>query len=330
MPRLARLDAPGVLHHVMGRGIEGREIFLTKKDRTDFIARLAPLAQDNAMAIYAWALLPNHFHLLCKTKSQPLAASMRKLLTGYVVNFNKRHNRQGHLFQNRYKSIVCQEDAYLTELVRYIHLNPLRAGLVKDLAELSIFPWSGHSALLGQVDRAWQDTRYILSFFGKAAGNRKRYQAFVAQGILLGRRPELVGGGLVRSLGGWAEVLALRSRGEKQRSDQRIVGDGVFVSEVLSEMDEQERETLKIKAHSMALSSLAETVCQIHHINLGELRSGSRRHAIVEARQIVSWLAVRELGYSGAEVARYLGVTNSCVTRAASAKKGPESQRYIP
>jgi len=181
---------------------------------------------------------------------------------------------------------------------------------------------------MGQVDRAWQDTRYILSFFGSTPGNRKRYQAFVAHGIPLGRRPELVGGGLIRSLGGWAEVLALRSRGETQRSDQRIVGDGAFVSEVLSDMDEQERETLKIKDHRMALSSLAETVCQIHHIGLGELRSGSRRHAIVEARQIVSWLAVRELGYSGAEVARYLGVTNSCVTRAASAKKGPERQRY--
>jgi putative transposase len=329
MPRLARLDAPGVLHHVMGRGIEGREIFLSNKDRTDFIARLAHLAQDDAMAIYAWALLGNHFHLLCKTKRQPLSASMRKLLTGYVVNFNKRHNRQGHLLQNRYKSIVCQEDAYLTELVRYIHLNPLRAGLVKDLAELSSFPWSGHSALMGQVERPWQDTRYILSFFGTTPGNKKRYQAFVAHGIPFGRRPELVGGGLIRSLGGWAEVLALRSRGEKQRSDQRIVGDGVFVSEVLSEMDEQERETLKLTAHRTPLSSLAETVCQIHHIGLGELRSGSRRHAIVEARQVISWLAVRELGYSGAEVARYLGVTNSCVTRAASAKKGPERQRYI-
>ena len=330
MPRLARLDAPGVLHHVMGRGIEGRKIFLTGRDRNDFIARLAQLAQDDAMVIYAWALLPNHFHLLCKTKNQPLAASMRKLLTGYVVNFNKRHRRQGHLFQNRYKSIVCQEDVYLTELVRYIHLNPLRAGLVKDLAELSTFPWSGHSALMGQVDRPWQDTQYILSFFGRTPGNKRRYRTFVAQGIPFGRRPELVGGGLVRSLGGWAEVLALRKRGEKERSDQRIVGDGAFVSEVLSEMDDRERENLKLTAHRMTLSSLAEKVCQIHNISLGELRSGSRRHELVEARQVLSWLAVREVGYSGAEVARYLGVTNSCVTRAASGRTGPERKKYIP
>ena len=93
MPRLARLDAPGVLHHVMGRGIERRKILINKKDRNDFISRLAELAEGNAMNIYAWALLPNHFHILCKTKMRPLSASMRKVLTGYVVNFNKRHNR---------------------------------------------------------------------------------------------------------------------------------------------------------------------------------------------------------------------------------------------
>ncbi|MBK5102523.1 MAG: transposase, partial [Desulfobacteraceae bacterium] len=140
MPRLARLDAPGVLHHVMGRGIERRKIFLNDEDRDDFIGRLAVTVEKEAMGIYAWSLLPNHFHLLCATKNQPLAASMRKILTGYAVNFNKRHRRHGHLFQNRYKSIVCQGDRYLKELVRYIHLNLLRAGVVRDIHGLSRSP----------------------------------------------------------------------------------------------------------------------------------------------------------------------------------------------
>ncbi len=134
MPRSARLDAPGVLHHVMGRGIEKRKIFLHDQDRGDFINRLKELVKEGSMDIYAWALLPSHFHILCKTKERPLASSMRKLLTGYAVNFNRRHRRHGHLFQNRYKSILCQEEAYLAELVRYIHLNLLRAGIVKDLS----------------------------------------------------------------------------------------------------------------------------------------------------------------------------------------------------
>lgn len=329
MPRLARLDAPGVLHHVMGRSLERTEIFLSGTDRNDFISRLAELAEDQSMAIYAWALLPNHFHLLCKTQRRPLSSSMRKLLTGYVVNFNKRQKRHGHLFQNRYKSIVCQEDAYLTELVRYIHLNLLRAGLVRDIRGLNRSPWSGHSALMGYVERDWQHTEYVLSFFGRGRARKRNYLEFVKEGIALGRRPELVGGGLIRSMGGWFEVLAMRRTGNKQQSDQRILGDGEFVEHALSEMDDLGKGNLRVAPRGMDLVSLAKRVCEVHRVWLGELRSGSRRQEIMEARRVLSWLAVRELGYSGAEVARYLGVTNSCITRAASLGEAPEKERYI-
>jgi len=124
MLRTPRLDAPGTLHHVMGRGIERATIFQSDEDRHDFVRRLAALCRDGMWVVYAWALMPNHFHLLVRTGQRPLAQSMRKLLTGYVVNFNRRHKRYGHLFQNRYKSIVCEEEPYLLELTRYIHLNP--------------------------------------------------------------------------------------------------------------------------------------------------------------------------------------------------------------
>jgi len=186
----------------MGRVIERRKIFQSNTDRNDFIDCLSALAQDGAMEIYAWVLMPNHFHILCKKKNLPLASSMRRIITGYVVNFNKRHRRYGHLFQNRYKSIVCQEDVYLKELVRYIHLNLLRAGLVKDFKELNRNPWSGHSALVGKVKRGWQNTEYVLSFFGDSENSGKNYSRYVKKGIDQGRRPELVGGGLIRSMGG--------------------------------------------------------------------------------------------------------------------------------
>lgn len=135
MPRLARLDAPGVVHHVMIRGIERRKIFLGHKDREDFLERLARLVPETKTACYAWVLIDNHAHFLFRTGLEPLATLMRKLLTGYAVSFNRRHNRHGQLFQNRYKSIVCQEDIYLKELIRYIHLNPVRAGIVSSLKE---------------------------------------------------------------------------------------------------------------------------------------------------------------------------------------------------
>ena len=216
MPRAARLDAPGVLHHIMGRGIEKRKIFLDDRDRIDFINRLGKLVKEESMDIYAWSILSNHFHILCKTKKRPLSFSMRKLLTGYAVNFNKRHRRHGHLFQNRYKSIVCQEDAYLAELVRYIHLNLLRAGVVKDLGELRDCPWSGHSALMGKMNgREWQNRDYVLSYFGGGRRGRRNYLQFMKEGISMGRRPELVGGGLVRNLGGGLRYLLYA--GEERR-----------------------------------------------------------------------------------------------------------------
>ena len=140
MPRKARIDAPGALQHIIGRGIERRKIFWTDADRDDFVERLGAIIEESSTECYAWALLPNHFHLLLKTGNLSLAMVMRRLLTGYVVRFNRRHGRSGHLFQNRYKSILCQEDAYLMELVRYIHLNPLRAKVVKRLRQPDHYP----------------------------------------------------------------------------------------------------------------------------------------------------------------------------------------------
>jgi REP element-mobilizing transposase RayT len=114
MPRAARLDAPGVLHHVIVRGIERRAIFRDTRDREDFLGRLSRLLPATGIACYAWALLPNHTHMLLRTAEASIATLMRRRLTGYAVAFNRRHKRIGHLFQNRYKSIVCQEEEYFT------------------------------------------------------------------------------------------------------------------------------------------------------------------------------------------------------------------------
>jgi REP element-mobilizing transposase RayT len=308
----------------MGRGIERKKIFLNDTDRDDFIGRLSALAQDGAIEIYAWVLMPNHFHLLCKTKNLPLASIMRRILTGYVVNFNKRHRRYGHLFQNRYKSIVCQEDAYLKELVRYIHLNLLRAGLVKDLRELNRNPWSGHSALAGKMKREWQSIEYVLSFFGSSKNSRKNYLQYVGKGIDQGRRPELVGGGLIRSMGSWSAVIASRRRDERQVADQRILGDGDFVKQVISGLDDLVKKNLRLSGQRIDIKALAEKVSERYNVSIGELRSGGRRRAVVQARCAMSWIGVRQLGYSGADVARYLGVTNSCVTRMISTGRKPD------
>lgn len=211
MPRGSRIDAAGALHHVMGRGIAGGAIFLSDADRDDFLRRLGEILSKTSTACYAWALIPNHFHLLLRTGTDPLSLVLKRLLTGYAVGFNLRHNRQGHLFQNRYKSILCQEEPYLLELVRYIHLSPLRAGLVKTYEKLCGYPYCGQSVILGKRKREWQNAEYVLGLFDNKIGTARRiYRNYVQEGIEKGNRPELVGGGLLRSHGGRTGVKALR------------------------------------------------------------------------------------------------------------------------
>ena len=217
MPRQPRLDAPGLLQHVMARGIERRKLFRNDKDRKSFLDRLSDILEETQTQCYAWALIPNHFHLLLRTGPTPLSKVMRRLMTGYAVTFNKRHKRSGHLFQNRYKSVVCEEDPYLLELIRYIHLNPLRARLVEDLKELDKYLWTGHSTILGrrknplipsipdvskkkgietknksEISLAERTTQDVLLHFGETLKvARRRYRQFVKNGIDHGKRSEL-------------------------------------------------------------------------------------------------------------------------------------------
>ncbi len=156
MPRAARLDAPGTVHHIIIRGIERGDIFRDDKDRKNLIGRLGELLPKTDTSCYAWALLCNHAHFLLRIGAVGLATLMRRLLTGYAVSLNRRYRRHGQLFQNRHKSILCQEELYLEELARYIHLNRLRAGIVSDIDELNRYQHIGHSALMGKTDYPYQ------------------------------------------------------------------------------------------------------------------------------------------------------------------------------
>ncbi|MCD4825291.1 MAG: transposase [Phycisphaerae bacterium] len=361
MPRQARLDAPGLLQHVVARGIERRKIFWDDQDRQSFLERLALILDETQTQCYAWALIPNHFHLLLRTSLTPLSKVMRRLMTGYAVTFNKRHKRSGHLFQNRYKSVVCEEDPYLLELIRYIHLNPLRAGLVKDLKELDKYPWTGHSAILGKrknpfvpkphpndfpfagrriafsqfrpetekatinpenpacpvgakhrtgvknkplAEKTIEDV--LLQFGDKLREARRRYRHFVKQGVDQGSRPELQGGGLVRSAGGDKRGLLGRKKEEHELGDARILGSGDFVANVMKDANEVLDQTSKF---NISLDELISRVCAKFEIRVKDLVSRSRKRYISQARGVVCYLAVDELGYSGDDVARSLRIS---------------------
>lgn len=304
MPRQPRLNIPHVLHHIIVRGIEKRDVFADDIDKEHFVSRLSSLLSESSTKCFAWSLMSNHFHLLLMPTVVSLSDIMRRLLTGYAVYFNRKYKRTGHLFQNRYKSILCEDEPYFLELVRYIHLNPLRAGIVKDLEELNRYPWSGHSVLLGNRKMEGQETAEVLARFGKGKIRSLRgYRQFVADGIGAGRRDDLVGGGLKRSRLGREESL------EQEAYDERILGSGGFV-ESLTGVDHGQ----KAKRLSFPLTSILQKVCEATGLEAEKLRRSGKERSVTGAKAVFCYLAVREYGYSGKEAGTITGLGSSGVS----------------
>ncbi|MFH1984600.1 MAG: transposase [Pseudomonadota bacterium] len=316
MPRKARLDAPGTLHHVIIRGIEKRDIVKGDKDRGDFVGRLGELSVKTGNAVMAWALMTNHAHILIKSGSGGISELMRRLLTGYAVSFNLRHRRSGHLFQNRYKSIVCQEDAYFKELVRYIHLNPLRAKMVAGLEELDRYEWSGHSVLMGKNAQPWMRINDVLKWFGKDVDTgRTNYRDFVISGVDQGRRPELVGGGLIRSLGGWSAVKAMRKAGGDELFDARILGDGDFVAQLMEETGAIQKRQFAATGDIESAVEFIKAECHNQRVSYQALVQGGRSRDVTSVRKKLAVELSRKYGWTKAETARQLGVTTTAIFR---------------
>jgi len=310
MPRKARIDAPGALHHLMIRGIEGRAIFRDSRDYEAFLTRLGNTLEQTSTPCYAWTTMPNHVHLLLRTGTMSLSSVMRRVLTGYALEFNRRHKRYGHLYQNRYKSILCEEDPYFLELVRYIHLNPLRAGIAKDIDDLEKIPITGHGVVMGRAVRTWQDTDYVLGFFN---GNKHAYRSYVSEGIA-GAKPDLVGGGLVRSVGGWAN---LKRADVRIASDERILGSGDFVASVLNAANERYEKRAMAALTGLTVEQLILLVTESLGVDSETVRSPRKERTAARAKGIICCLARHHLQMTGVEIARILSLSPSAVCKSA-------------
>lgn len=330
MPRKPRLDAPGLVHHVTVRGIEKRDIFLDNADRHEFLNRLSKVVGLKNNQLYAFALMPNHVHLLIRTLALPLPSCMRRLLTGYAIYFNRRHKRCGHLFQNRYKSFVVDEQTYLLELIRYIHLNPVRAGICKDLGTLAKWPFSGHAALMGRVVYPWFEMVYPLALFGSSyASARKKLVRFMLDGLAKGRRDDLVGGGLKRSL----TALAPHERTQMVVYDERILGCGEFAEAVLIAL-EQNNISASSKISSkitsdISLDKLIERIATHFGLTSYELCSGTRRRTVVRARAATIWIGVKRYGFSANEFSEALSISRTRIYEILNSGRGKKESDGI-
>ena len=317
MPRHARLDAAGALHHVVIRGIDRSRLFADDSDRRRFIDKLGEYISRSECSLYAWVLMSNHVHLLLKSGNIGISGAMRRLLTWYAIYFNKRHGRTGHLFQNRYKSILCEEERYFLALVRYIHLNPLRAGIATDMKSLDRYRWCGHAVLMGRRPGSFMDARYVLAHFANDDMTAKKaYRRFVEEGIALGPNPDLLGGGLVRSAGGWSQVVSARRRKDPIKGDDRILGDSDFVLAVVSEAEKRQQRQFHRTKPDVPIEEIIREECRRAHVSIAELESGVRRRNVTAVRETIALRCSRELGLSAAEIARHAGVNTSAVTRA--------------
>jgi len=314
MPRHARIDIPGLLHHVIVRGIDKSPIFLDDQDREDFLARFSQLLTETATDCYAWALLDTHFHLLLQPNTSKLAPFMRRLLTGYAVVFNRRHDRCGHLFQNRYKSIVCDSDAYLLELVRYIHLNPLRAGIVSDFAVLDGYPWCGHRQLLGKSSQALIVADKLLSLFSlRPPEARQLYRQFIADGVGVPLSANLSQGGKRASRGAHPEL------DDEDLFDERILGGGKFVERVLESAEYHPSAT------GGSLAEIIDQVANCFDVEKSRLKKPGKERELARAKAVICYLALREQGLRGVDIAPNLAYTPAAVSHAA--KRGEQILR---
>mgnify|MGYP006293487981 CR=1 FL=1 len=201
--------------------------------------------------------------------------------------------------------------------------NPLRAGLVRDMDALDRYRFSGHGSIMGKQNISWHSVNEVLLLFGsQAAAARRSYREFVVKGIEMGRQPELVGGGLVRSAGGWSEVRSLRKAGIFQKSDERILGDGDFVQTVLAEARESMNKRYALAAKGITVEHVMSLVSDLLSVQPDELFGPGKNRTVVKGRSLLCFWLVRELGISMTDIAERLKIAVPTVS--VSVKKGEQ------
>lgn len=280
MPRGPRVDFAGAVHHVYARGIEKRPIYLDDVDRKSFLDRIGKNLPKWGMRCLAWSLMPNHFHLLLQSDNGCLPSFMHCLLTGYSMRFNERHRRVGHLFQNRYMSPVVCKDGYFRDVVRYIHLNPVRSEIVLSIRELEEYPWTGHRHITRGGPPAWQETGLLRTEFEDprdATGWVRRYREYIE------KIPE----------------------GTFQPYDveDRYPGSDVGLSGPIVAQDYKESESYKVFA------DLLQRIAAKNGVPATEVLGGDRGYTAVRARRELLRECKSRLNISIVQLSRWLGVS---------------------
>jgi len=293
--RKTRIEFPGAFYHVLSRGNNRQEVFQDEQDYRIYLRRLEKYREQYKFILYAFVLMPNHVHLLIETGHTNLSKIMQGIQQSYTSYYHKKYKSVGHLFQGRYKAILCQRDAYLLELVRYIHLNPVRSGLVESLED---YAWSSHHSFFGHLKQPYVDKILILAMFSEDKHSAlKRYLQFIQDGMDEGHQERFY------------EVV-----------DQRYLGSSEFIENIKQTVKrdedphkkEREKELRFKKAKE--LPEILKAVAEVTLVTPESLLSESRERSVSNARSLLALIGTRYAGISNKSIAEYLGRDPSSVT----------------
>jgi putative transposase len=275
MARRPRIYFPGALYHVISRGNQKQTIFGDERDYKIYLSYVSEYKAKYSFHLYAFALMKNHCHLLLEVKEVPLSKIMQVMQFRYTRYFNKRYRKVGHLFQGRYKAILCDKESYLLELIRYIHLNPVRAGLVENPEE---YPWTGHMSYLGKEKENLIDSDMVLTQFSKKKSlARKQYRQFVADGMAAGHEQKYY-----------------------KVKDQRYLGADEFVDKVEGLKKSHEHSYWQI-----SMENILEEVIRGTNIPRDRLYSMTRDRQGAYGRNLVGYLARKLAAFRVKEIAQH-------------------------
>lgn len=308
MPRKARITVEGAVHHIMSRGIEGTSIFLGDEDRRMFLDILESLLVKSGYLLYAWCLMDNHYHLLIRVNSHPLGRFMRLLNGLYAQYFRKKTEKLGYLFQDRYRSMVTQDQRYIEEMVRYIHLNPVRAGICRTLDELGKYPWSGHQVILGKKKWGVQNIHDVLNRFSSNENNaREKYLEFLQSGLGIDDETTLA----VRKSNRQAENIF--------QTGCWVIGNREFVTKALAAAKENRARIARCARENVAIEDIAGKISSKYNLASGEILRRSRDSTRSRARKEFAFVCTQEYHFSVAAVAAFLGISSPSVSALVSA-----------
>jgi len=303
MPRKSRITVPGAIHHIMARGNEGKQIFSDDEDREFFLNNLEQNLRQSGYLLYAWCLMGNHYHLLLRVNESPLGNFMRQVNSRYAQYFRKKSKTRGYFFQDRYKSIVSQDQNYIEQMVRYIHLNPVRAGICKTLKELDNYPWSGHSVLMRSRTLSVQNTQDVLLCFARNKSEALMlYRSFLKDGLK--NEPEL-------------HTVIRQSNRDSENIHHTgcwVIGNREFVAKAVM-LDKEKRTRLREFARSdVTLDSIALKITRRYGLTREDIKTRGRENKQSRARKEFSFTAHRRYQFPVCEIARYLNISPQSVS----------------